>query len=350
MTLAAIQRVSGALLGAIVSNARVPLVVFTAYLALVVVTVPFAAVMANRLATLLGPAEAEEGAVSPEGRTIRLVEGGTLVPPTRPRPTYQVDLDEWHTFQQGAPLLGASLTPAILGFAAPLDHLSAIVDGGPGAAVGLVGAAAFAFVWLFLLGGILERFATSVHSPGAIRFVRMCSAHYVPFLALAGLAFTALTTAAWVFRALISPYIDTRAAFADSEGAGALWKLLPAAVFVAFVVACNWVVDYARVHHALAREATVTASLTAAWHFIRRHPFQVCLLAALNASLLAMLAAAYAAFELSTGGEALTTRALVVGQLFIAGRLVLLLVSTVSQLRLVQTAPWPENSSLATEI
>lgn len=72
--------------------------------------------------------------------------------------TADIDAEWWMEFRDHADGLAATFTPAIIGFAAPLDNLSALVDGTP-RPLALLGPVVLSGVlWAWLWGGVLERY------------------------------------------------------------------------------------------------------------------------------------------------------------------------------------------------
>ena len=72
----------------------------------------------------------------------------------------EIDPEWWIEFRRQATGLAATFTPAILGFAAPLDNVSALLDGTRRPAALAWPVLLSAVVWAFLWGGVLHRFAT----------------------------------------------------------------------------------------------------------------------------------------------------------------------------------------------
>jgi hypothetical protein len=93
----------------------------------------------------------------------------------------------WERFEESARGLDATFTPSVIGFGAVLDNLSRVVDNGalPAPVAGVV--AASLAVWLFLVGGILDRYARRrpLRAPA---FFGACGTYFVRFLRLAVIA------------------------------------------------------------------------------------------------------------------------------------------------------------------
>ena len=80
----------------------------------------------------------------------------------------EIDPEWWLEFRRQASGLAATFTPAILGFAAPLDNVSALLDGTRRPAALAWPVLLSAVVWAFLWGGVLHRFATGDSSARGI--------------------------------------------------------------------------------------------------------------------------------------------------------------------------------------
>jgi len=93
----------------------------------------------------------------------------------------------WERFEESARGLDTTFTPSIIGFGAVVDNLSRFVDNSalPAPVVGVV--AASLAVWLFLIGGILDRYARR-RPLRAAAFFGACGTYFVRFLRLAVIA------------------------------------------------------------------------------------------------------------------------------------------------------------------
>jgi hypothetical protein len=132
----------GALGGGLVRVLASPQLVAAAIVAMLLVTVPFALVVGSEL----------QGALSNQQPISR--DAG------------EIDPEWWFEFLEHAGGLAATFTPSIIGFAAPLANLSALLDGSEDPPLVMLLPFLLAIVvWSFLWGAALERFA---HGP--VRF------------------------------------------------------------------------------------------------------------------------------------------------------------------------------------
>src|SRR5436190_13660377 len=119
-----------------------PLIVAAAVVAMLLITAPFAAMVGNEVQSALSnqqPISRDAGEIDPEW---------------------------WFEYRQHAQGLVATFTPAIIGFAAPLDNLSALLDG-TRRPLAMIGPFLLALVvWAFLWGAALERFANGAARHG----------------------------------------------------------------------------------------------------------------------------------------------------------------------------------------
>ncbi|MGE0446280.1 MAG: hypothetical protein AB7P99_13710, partial [Vicinamibacterales bacterium] len=114
-----------------------------------------------------------------------------------------VDNDWWQEFAQsaapreGVPYeLATTLTPSVIGFAAVLENISGLVEARQPVTPVAAALAAYMLGWLFLSGGILDRYARQ-RPMRAHGFFAACGVYFFRFLRLgiiAGLAYWLLFT------------------------------------------------------------------------------------------------------------------------------------------------------------
>lgn len=289
-----------------------PALVAAVYLASVIVAAAFGLAMEPRLVEVFGAPET----ASPSG--------------------YLVDLEEWDAFRRRVPWLGDTLSPAVLGVAAPLDSWAALLDGRLPAAVVLVASALFSVAWLFLLGGILETARRRGHHRAPLGFLAGCRRHILPFLALAaGLAIYHAVLWLVVNPLLLQPVSETLATGLP-EGAALAARLPSYALFAALIAVAHLGIEYARIHVVFG--APILAALRDGFRFLTRRAVEVGVLGLLGLAALAGLLAAYAAFELGTSGVALSNRALAVAQGVLVARAFLQVAAALARLRLVEAS------------
>ena len=127
-----IRRVAGA-----------PLILFSVWLMTTLVSVPLTLALRSEVRSHLGASLAADSAAS------------------------GVNYEWMQEFADQASGLGATLRPTVLGFGAVLDNLSAFVDNTPRPLVIIGAAGTYIVLWLFVAGGIIDRYArdraTSAH-------------------------------------------------------------------------------------------------------------------------------------------------------------------------------------------
>jgi len=267
-----------------------------------------------------------------------------------------VDSDWWARFGDSATGLDRTFTRSVIGFAAVLDNLSRFLDNGglPVAMIGL--AAAYLTVWLFLVGGVLDRYAR-MRPTRSRAFFGACGTYFFRFLRLA------LVGAAgyWVLFGLVHGWL-----FEDLYGratrdltvertAFALRAALYA-VFLALLGFWNVVMDYAKIRTVVEDRFSMLGAVLAGWRFVVRHPMKTCGLYLLNAVAFLAVVLLYAvAAPGAAGAGALAWWAFVVGQVYVLARLAVKLAFYASQTALFQrslahlaytAAPdpvWPES-------
>src|SRR5437773_430290 len=90
----------------------------------------------------------------------------------------------WQEFQDQATGLGVTFRPTIIGFGAVLDNLSAFLDNDHRPVVVVGAAAAYIVLWLFMAGGIIDRFARD-RATRASGFFAVSGVFFFRFLRLA---------------------------------------------------------------------------------------------------------------------------------------------------------------------
>lgn len=313
-----------------------PLVLAGMVLATLLVALPLALVLEERLARHLGSSAAAE--------------------PGEPAP-----YDWWAEFSSSASGLGETFVPSVIGFAAVLDNTSALLDGRPaGAAIGAVTLAWLA-VWSFLAGGVLDRVARG-RPTRAHGFFAACGTFFWRFLRL-GLA----VWAAWILlfgpvHGLVFDIAYGRLARdLTSERAAFAVRLLGYLLFAGILAALALWFDYARVRMVVEDRRSAIGALVASGRFVRRHWPRVGALFLLNAAAYLALAGAYAA--LSPGAPRSDMHVWLVvalGQAYITGRHYLKLLVYASEAALFQgqlahaaytAAPglvWPDSPAVET--
>ncbi len=309
-----------------------PAVLASTYFVTLAAAVPFALVVRNSLQGHLGASLMADSA-----------EGG-------------VNWDWWQEFSSQATGIDTTFTPSVIGFAAPLDNLSAFLDRSARPTAIVLAAAVFGAVWLFLWGGVLDRYARA-RATRSHGFFAACGVFFFRFLRLglmAAILYWALLGPAhdWVFGT-----IYTRATRnVTVERTVFFWRAGLYAVFGLALIVVNMIIDYSKIRAVVEDRRSMVGALIAATRFVLRHPGKTLSLYLVNGLLFVSLLVLYALVAPGAGGGGLDIwSAFVIGQAYVLGRLFLRLVFAASQTSLFQSrlahasytatpAPvWPES-------
>jgi hypothetical protein len=248
-----------------------------------------------------------------------------------------VNWDWWQEFAAQASSIGTTFTPSVIGFAATLDSMSALLD----ARVHVVPIAfALAFYiagWALLSAGIVDRYArqrpTRAHgffaSAGGylFRFIRLG--------AIVGLVYW------WLF-AYLHPWLFGHWYVNLTRNLGVertafLWRLAFYVVFGCCLVLVNLVADYARIRIVVEDRRSVLGGLSAARRFIWRHPGHVLALYLLNSAVFVVVVAIWLLVAPGAGSAGLWMWAtFVLTQLYVVIRLLMKLQFLASQTAMFQ--------------
>ena len=248
-------------------------------------------------------------------------------------------LDWWQEFASQASGLGSTFGPSLIGFAATMDNWSRLLDAGTLMAPLAAAVAVYLGAWVFLTGGILDRYARQ-RPTRSVGFFSACGVFFFRFLRLAvvaGAAYWLLFTRVhpYLFDTWLDPLTDGLAV----ERTAFFWRLLMYAIFALLLAVVNLVMDYAKVRAVVEDRRSMVGALVASLGFIVRHPGRVAGLYLLNALTFLVLIATWALVAPGVGGlGASMWLGLVVGQLYILARLVLKLQVLAAQTSLFQAA------------
>lgn len=269
-----------------------------------------------------------------------------------------VNYDWWQEFSDQASGLGVTFRPTIIGFGAVLDNLSAFVDNEHRPVVIVGAAAAYVVLWIFLAGGIIDRYARD-RATRAHGFFAASGVFFFRFLRLAVVMWAAYTLLfgylhPWLFGTLF-PMITRD--FTVERNAFAVRAALYV-VFGLLVAACNVIFDYTKVRAVVEDRRSMVFAIRAAVGFIVRNAGAAAALYLVNVVLFLVVLALYAVVApgAGTGGWSIWA-GLAVGQVYILGRLWVKLVFWASETALFQgrlahagyvaapAATWPESPS-----
>ena len=234
--------------------------------------------------------------------------------------------------------LERTVRPTIIGRGAVLDNLEAAFSGSLFLdARTLAFGAAWALVWLFLLGGALDRFARRERRLVLPPFLAAAARFFPRLLRLTVVSglfyFGVYRFARWLF-----PWIDRLTRDLTAERQVLLAHLAGALVVVALLALVNLVFGYAKIAVVCEGRRSSLGALLRAVGFVARHPARtVGLYLALSLIALAVIGA-YALVAPGAGQSTALGIALafLVGQLFLVARLAARLTFFAAQMRLYE--------------
>jgi hypothetical protein len=313
---------------------RAPAIVAGVYAATLLIGLPLAIVLRGMIAQSLGNSLAADSAAS-----------GTNY--------------EWmQAFADSAAGLGTTFKPTIIGFGAVLENASAFLDGesSPTAIAGA--AAAYMLLWVFLAGGIIDRYArdraTRAHgffsAAGVFffRFLRLGVIQWIVYGVLFGSVHPLLFDR--LFPRLTHDMTVERSAF--------LIRLALYVLFGAMVAVFNIVFDYAKVRAVVEDRRSMMGAVSAAGRFVLHNGAATALFLLNFAAFLACLGI-YALVAPGAGNAGWTMWVgFAVGQLYVIARLAIKLTFWSSETALFQArlahaaytaapeATWPDSPAV----
>jgi hypothetical protein len=247
--------------------------------------------------------------------------------------TADIDAEWWLEFREQADGLAATFTPSIIGFAAPLDNLSALLDGSP-RPLALLGPIAFAgLLWAWLWGGLLERFYRQRRMrPG--EFWHAGRRHFLRFVSIsAGAAVVQLILFLTIHRVLFGPVFESLSGRMASERDAFFLRVVFYLAFGMLLVGVSLIADYARISIVTLKVMTVGEAVRTATQFLRRHFTGAAALYVLTGSLFVAALAVYGAAEIYGGTRLGGWRSVLIGQAYITARLVIRLLFAASEMQ-----------------
>jgi hypothetical protein len=230
--------------------------------------------------------------------------------------------DRWiQEFAAHASGVGVTFKPTILGFAAVLASLSAMLDATPQPTWIIVVAAAYAAGWLYLCGGIIDRFGRDENSTPS-RFWRACATFAPRLLRLAAIEVVTYGVLFTVVRKWLFDRLGGNPTDADIVDRGA-W-MYKACVYVAFTImlgACNLLFDYAKMFVVVGNGRRVVSAVRAAARFVGRHAPTPLALYLLDGAVFLGVIVVYGLVVPEVGRGPLVWIAVGLGQLFVVARL-----------------------------
>ena len=239
----------------------------------------------------------------------------------------EIDADWWLEFRRHARGLDATFTPAIIGFAAPLSNLSALLDGTPRNWV-LAGPVAVAIaVWAFIWGWAIERFRTG-GARTAASLTRAALRTWPRFILISVVAAVAQVLLYLTVHALLfGPVFTTLTAAMTRERDAFAVRVVLYVVFGLLLAAVSTLADYSRIATALRGNGIA---------FVRRFWPSVAALWLSIATILAVLFVVYGVGETYGGSRVAGWRGVAIGQAFIILRLAMRLLTIAAEVRLFE--------------
>lgn len=255
--------------------------------------------------------------------------------------TAEIDVEWWMAFREHAEGLAATFTPAILGAAAPLDNLSALLDGTARPPAILWPVLLSALVWAWLWGGLLERFHAA-HRIGIRQFWDSGWRHIRTFAAISLAAAAAHLVLYFTVHALLfGPVFGWLASVAETERTAFFWRIALYAVFGACLLAVSMMADFARISVVVQSRRGMRPALAAAAAFLRAHSGSAITLYLLMGVLFAAMLGLYVTAEVYGGTRLGGWRSILIGQGYIVGRLAIRLTLSAAGVRLSATLQGP---------
>lgn len=246
----------------------------------------------------------------------------------------EIDADWWSEFRAHAEGLAATFTPTVIGAAAPLDNLSAILDGTRRPVALIAPVVTAMIVWAWFWGVALTRFHAP-HAHGWRDAFAAGLAHLPRFLLISiTAAAVQLLLYATIHPLLFDLAFEGIAGGGMSEPAAFAIRIVFYLVFGALLATVSLVADYSRIVQVVERPSSAGTILREGMRFVRSQYLPALMVVVVTGVLYLMLVALFAATETYGGARVGGWRGIAIGQGYIIGRLVLRLTAAAAELRL----------------
>src|SRR5688572_6436436 len=244
----------------------------------------------------------------------------------------EIDADWWSEFRAHAEGLAATFTPTVIGFAAPLDNLSAILDGTRRPPVLIAPVVTAAIVWAWFWGVVLTR----LHARGSYRHALAAGFRHLPRFVVISAAVAALQLVLYltVHPLLFTVIAERVIASGFSEPVAFAVRVVFYGVFATLIATVSLAADYTRIIQLADPPASVRVLLGQGAGFVARHFAAVIGLCALTGLLLAILLTGYGVIDIYGGSRVGGWRGVALAQLYIIARLIIRLTNAAAELRL----------------
>jgi hypothetical protein len=243
----------------------------------------------------------------------------------------------WTEFAAQSSGFARSFTVTIIGFAAVLDNLSTFLERGSRPAALLWLGAGYLLLWLFLTGGILDRYARN-RQTRSHEFFTACGVYFVRFLRLAPIiAFTYYVLFRYVHGWLFDHLYDDLTRNLTVERTAFMWRVALYAVFGLLLLTANVIFDYAKVRAVVEDRRSMVGAVVAGVRFVRRNLAGVAALYLLDGMMFVAVIAIYALVAPGAGSSNLSMwLGFAVGQAYLLARLWVRLLFLASETSLFQ--------------
>jgi hypothetical protein len=249
-----------------------------------------------------------------------------------------VNYDWMQEFSDQAAGAGVTFRPTIIGFGASLDNLSAFMDNTRRPLIVVFTASAYIGIWLFLAGGIIDRYARQ-RPTRAYGFFSACGVFFFRFLRLGVVQWAIYVTLFGTVHSWLLDRLEARLTHEIAVERTAF--LIRAGLYVIFGVllaAAMTLFDYAKVRAVVEDRRSALGSIAAAIGFIRRNAGATIGLFVSNFVLFLVVIGAYALAAPGAGGGGISVWiGFAIGQLYIVARLWVKLVFWASETALFQS-------------
>ena len=230
--------------------------------------------------------------------------------------------DWWQQFSSQATGLARSFTTSVIGFAAVVANLSALLDGNGQDPVIVAMVLTYLGIWTVFSGGVLDRYARNraTRSAGFFSACGLYGSRLLRLAIIAGLTYGFLfgVVHGWLFD-------DLYEAMTRNLTAERLAFAVRAALYLVFgllLVGVSLVFDYARVRAVVEDRRSMIGALMAGGRFVRRCPGMCAGLYLANGLVLLAVMASYAMMAPRAGSTGLSLwLAFLTGQAYLMARL-----------------------------
>jgi hypothetical protein len=235
-----------------------------------------------------------------------------------------VNYQWWSEYSAAQPAgsIARTFGTSVIGFAVVLDNISTLLDKGARPSALLMLGAAYLLLWLFLAGGILDRYARN-RPTRAHEFFSACGIYFVRFLRLApivGITYYLLFRYVhnWLFDSLYEKVTRNLTV----ERTAFFWRAGFYAFFGLLLMAVNVIFDYAKARAVIEDRRSMIGAVAAGLRFVRRNLGAVAALYTLDALLFVAVLALYALVAPGAGSSGvLMWLGFLVGQMYLLARL-----------------------------